>query len=91
MVAAPPVEEHSTVSEIMHEELEAPGEIFSIWIFMFIFIHETWYSQSVMCKVGLPVLPVFQLHAPLQPSSTTEIFLSRKKKGETLSNLLEKL
>lgn len=44
-----------------------------------------------MCKVGLPILPVFQLHAPLLLSSTTEIFLSREKKGETLTSLLEKL
>lgn len=91
MVAVPLVEEHSTVSEIMHEELEPPGNIFSIWIFMFIFIHETWYSKSVMCKVGLPILPVFQLHALLLLSSTTEIFLSQEKKGETLTSLLEKL
>lgn len=91
MVAVPLVEEHSTVSEIMREELEAPGDIFSLWIFMFIFIHETWYSQSVMCKAGLPILPVFQLHAPLLLSSTTEIFLRREKKDETLTNLLEKL
>jgi len=28
MVAVPLVEEHSTISEVMHEELETPGSIF---------------------------------------------------------------
>lgn len=68
MVAVPPTEEHSTINQIMHEELETPWDIFPSWIF--IFIRETLQSQSLMSKVGLPVLPVFQLHAPLLLSST---------------------
>lgn len=36
MVAVPPTEEHSTINQIMHEELETPWDIFPSWIFIFI-------------------------------------------------------